>query len=426
MSLQSTGQLAQFGLDYDRRRRLLADEYAASGTALAAPVVHPPQYRSQHYGNALFLEEQMRLTDLLPQRLSVIAAIWLGGLGIIAALLAAYAKTAQLAPHWPIAPLDLSQGSSLPGWFSTMLLSAATLAALLVYCVRRHRLDDYQGRYRVWLWAAGCLLLVSVDQTSGFHRAVQTLLTAAAGTPLLGDGQIWWILPYGFLLGAVGVRLLIDVWESRLATAALAAAVVCYAVALAARLQAIQWPEQIQQAMTLHGAQLVGNLMVLTTMLLYGRHAMLDATGQLPARAAGDPAQLADCNPPDSVTSARGTSARLAQVKVHPPHSAAAGPHLGASSTTVARSTASAATGPPSAGPTANGSASGSAISGGTGTSLAGGSSATAFGTVCAPSGPSDAAIQAAEASVRRKLTKEEKKALRRRLEMERLRRMQQ
>jgi len=422
MSLQSAGQLGQFAWDYDRRRRLLADEYAASGMASAGPLVNPLQYRSQHYGNALFLEEQMRLTDLLPQRLSVIAAIWLGGLAVIAALLAAYAKTAQLAPHWPVAPLDLSQSSSLPGWFSAMLLTAATLVALLVYCVRRHRLDDYQGRYRVWLWAAGCLLLVSVDQTAGFHRAVQTLLTAAAGTPLLGDGQIWWILPYGFLLSAVGVRLLIDVWESRLATAALAAAVVCYAVALAARLQAIQLPEQIQQALTLHGAQLVGNLMVLTTMLLYGRHAMLDATGQLPARAAeSDSALPADSNSPDSVT-----SARMAQVKVHPPHSAAAGPHFVALSTTAARSTAAAATGPLSAGRAATASVSGSAISGGTGSSLGGGSSTTAFGTASAPPGSCDAALQAAEASVRRKLTKEEKKALRRRLEMERLKRMQQ
>ena len=91
MSLQSTGQLAQFAFDYDRRRRLLADEYAASGATSTAPVARQPQYRSRNYGNALFLEEQMRLTDLLPQRLLVGAAIWLVGLAVIAALLCGYA-----------------------------------------------------------------------------------------------------------------------------------------------------------------------------------------------------------------------------------------------------------------------------------------------------------------------------------------------
>ena len=418
MSLQSPGQLAQFAWDYDRRRRLLADEYAGSSATSVGPATRPPQYRSRNYGNALFLEDQMRLTDLLPQRLSVVGAIWLVSTAVIAALMCGYAQLTHL-PDWVAAPLDLSQSSSLPGWFSTIMLTAAAVLAMLVYYVRRHRLDDYQGRYRVWLWAAGCLLLVSVDQAAGLHRAVQTLLSTATGTPLLGDGQIWWILPYGFLLGAIGARLLVDVWESRLATAALSMAAFCYAVALAARLQAIHIPDKIQQALVLHGAQLVGNLMVLMTILLYGRHVMLDATGQLPAGSAEeDSSELADCQQTD-----HSTAARLAQVRVHPPHSGCSGPHSSFSARSVARPTTAVTTVPaPAAGAASGNFPPPNNVS----SSPSGGSMGAAASAPHDVSGSSAAAIQAAEASVRRKLTKEEKKALRRRLEMERLKRLQQ
>ena len=57
----------------DRRRRLLAEDLAASTAAepVAAfsPQNRPPLHKSENYGDAEFLETQSRLTDLIPRRL---------------------------------------------------------------------------------------------------------------------------------------------------------------------------------------------------------------------------------------------------------------------------------------------------------------------------------------------------------------------
>ena len=107
-----------------------------------------------------------------------------------------------------LAALDIAAKGSLACWFSSLLLLAAAVMAMLVYAVRRHRTDDYQGRYRVWLWAAGCWLLMATDQAASLREAFQAAMIALTGTPLLGDGTLWWVAAYVLIFGAVGSRLL--------------------------------------------------------------------------------------------------------------------------------------------------------------------------------------------------------------------------
>ena len=120
-----------------------------------------------------------------------------------------------------VAALDLAAKGSLGCWFSSLLLLAASVAAILVYTVRRHRTDDYQGRYRIWLWAAACWFLMATDQAASLREAFRDLMIALTGTPLLGDGSLWWVVVYVLVLGAVGSRLLVDMRSSRLSMAAL-------------------------------------------------------------------------------------------------------------------------------------------------------------------------------------------------------------
>ena len=44
------------------------------------------------------------------------------------------------------------------------------MTAVLIYTLRRHRLDDYGGRYRLWLWAAACWFVMSMDEACTLHE----------------------------------------------------------------------------------------------------------------------------------------------------------------------------------------------------------------------------------------------------------------
>ena len=179
------------------------------------------------------------------------------GLLMVAGMEALYAWMPNLAAF------DLDGEGSLAVWFSSTVLLSSSLAAVLVYSVRRHRKDDYQGHYRVWLWAALCWLLLSVDETAGLHEGFKEMMTLVTGTRLLGDGSMWWVIAYFFLLGGVGIRLLIDMRRCRLSTASMAMVAVGYALAVATRLGWILPESGAKGVMFKEGAEMVGNLFLL-------------------------------------------------------------------------------------------------------------------------------------------------------------------
>ena len=51
------------------------------------------------------------------------------------------------------------------------MLGSSSLTALLVYVIRRHKMDDYRGRYRLWLWCAAALLIALAGCTSAHSHS---------------------------------------------------------------------------------------------------------------------------------------------------------------------------------------------------------------------------------------------------------------
>lgn len=265
------------------------------------------------------MDEQPRLSDLVPTRLRVFFVVLLAGLAVVAGLEGLYTWTPRLAPATTdgrVAAFDLDGEGSLAVWFSSTTLALAGLAAILVFTIRRHRTDDYPGRYRVWLWAAACWFLLSIDETSSLHEGFKEMMVLVTGTRVLGDGSIWWVAPYFFLLGAVGTRLLVDMRECWLSTAALVATAACYTVAVVAQLGWILPESGARGVMLEEGAEMVGNLMLLLAMGLHARHVILDAKGLLrgQTKLAGDP--LDD----EAVEEERELLLGNRSVTVHPPH----------------------------------------------------------------------------------------------------------
>lgn len=276
------------------------------------------------------MDEQPRLTDLIPIRLSRHLMIFVAGLAIIAGLEALYHWSQGLAAMTTdghIASFDLDAEGSLGAWFSSTLLLFASLVAILVYRVRRHRTDDYQGYYRVWLWAAFCWLLMSLDEGASLHEGFKEMMARLTGTRLLGDGSIWWAIPYFFLLGSVGTRLLVDMRPCRLSSAALMGTAACFAVAILGQLGLIMPDAGAREVMVEEGGEMLGELLLLLAMTLHARHVILEAQGLLPARkpkAIGSKegedkaskAVVAD----DEVDEDESDSADKATLTVHPPH----------------------------------------------------------------------------------------------------------
>jgi hypothetical protein len=285
--LDASSSLRHSGQRDDRRRRLLSDDLSSLDAGARGRTwpesTHVPQ-KSEYYGNAEFLEQQWRLLDLVPRRLPVLLLFLLAGIVMLAGLEAAYSWMLDRAVEGSavVVALDLGIKGSLACWFSSLTLLAASVAALLVYNVRRHRTDDYQGRYRIWRWAAVCWFLMATDQAASLREGFRDAMIALTRTPVMGDGSFWWVVGYVFMLGAVGSRLLLDMRPSRLSSAALVAAGVAYGLAIASSLGWLVVEGGSGEVMFRAGAEMSGSLMLLAAMGLHARYVLLDAEGRLP------------------------------------------------------------------------------------------------------------------------------------------------
>jgi hypothetical protein len=206
------------------------------------------------------------------------------GAGAIAGLatLHEYAHlSARASSGVQLSAFDLAARGSLGTWFGSMLLTAAALTCLVVYSVRRFKVDDCRGHYRVWVWAAACWLLMSIDTTAGLHHAFAAAMVSLTGARLLGDGSIWWVVGYGFLLGGIGTRLLVDMRSCWLSATGLLLALGYYAAAVAGQFGWVDVPGGVDPRMAIRVTVLAGNLFVLLAVGFFARHVILDAHGLL-------------------------------------------------------------------------------------------------------------------------------------------------
>lgn len=233
----------------------------------------------QHSHGASLMEGLPRVIDLVPRRFLSFFLLFAAGVLGIAALEGLYwwmPKVASLTTDGTIETLDLDAEGSLAVWFSSFLLTIAGFTALLIFSVRRRQVDDYSARYRVWLWAAGCWFLLSLDETASLHEGFNGLMTFLTGTRLYGDGSLWWMIAYGLLLGQVGLVLWLEMKTCLASRMAMVGTAICFAVAIAAQLDvALPWLGVRGGIMLEEGAEMLGDLLLLLGMGLHARHVIL-------------------------------------------------------------------------------------------------------------------------------------------------------
>jgi hypothetical protein len=287
MDFRRSGQLDE------RRRRVLMDEIAspadpdnpdasaATGGSAKGPV--------RAYHAAVLTERQPKVTDLLPVRPLWVVVLLLLGLTGIATIEAIHIHAVTLplaegASH--LAALDANQRGSLAAWYSSAMLAAAAALAIVVFGIRAHRVDDYRGRYRIWLWTAATLVWLSLDAATGIHDALGLSLTLLAGkqvfTGSLAAGcTLTWICVYALVLGTLGLRLAVEIWSSPLSFTALLIAGLLYLCGALLELEMLAAPASMVAGATESTVIMLAHLSLLAAVGLYARHVYLDATGRL-------------------------------------------------------------------------------------------------------------------------------------------------
>ncbi len=181
--------------------------------------------------------------------------------------------------------LDLARRAAAgeeSAWREIYDASCQNLFGLLVYQIRRHRVDDYRGRYRMWCWIVPLFLLASIDQVANIQESVCTALLYTAGIPEYSEASLVWVASLALIIGAVGFRLVIEMRSCRLASLLLVVSLGCLAVVGAAQIGWLLADPCVFRTMTVSGLTMGSHIALLMAMSLYARHVHRDASGRLP------------------------------------------------------------------------------------------------------------------------------------------------
>lgn len=266
---------------WGRLRRVLNEDLSTSTVIYGATDTERTPGDTPRYGAGANIENHPQVTDYVPRRFRVMGLIIAGGaaLGLLAETVAHHA--ASLSGLLGVSAIELTETFSdrLVGWTSAIALIVAAAYARIVYLLKRHRLDDLRGRYRVWRHASLLAILLSANCVMGAHTILSHAAGHLTGIHPLGSDKAWWLVPT-MLVGAwVLGRLIRDAAECRTALAAFVLAAACFTVSIVCAAgwspaDSPLWSESLTRSLPL-----VGWLCALTGTLLTARYVVLDVQG---------------------------------------------------------------------------------------------------------------------------------------------------
>ena len=194
-----------------------------------------------------------------------------------------------------------TQLASIATWWSSTAWLMLSASALIVFGLRRRRMDDLQGGYRWWIGAAICCLALSLNATTHAHSSFAGWLAAQIGwSPLAGD-SLWWLVPGVLILGGLSVRLFIDLLDSRLAATAMAVGLgmIGYSWLGTAQLAPMPDTSWATASSLLSIIALSGQAFLMISLISFMRRVVLEAEGAIapPAKPEQTPAKVKEEKP---------------------------------------------------------------------------------------------------------------------------------
>ena len=176
-----------------------------SGETVGAP--HPSVVGRYH--EKALRRNQPRLTDLIPRSLWAYLSILLLGIISVYGIHRGYrwAENAELAPA---GLFELLAPGSISAWFMSFLLLLIAAASVQLYLLRRHRMDDYRGNYRCWLWIGIVAILLSIDAATGAHRMISMVIEPMEIDGVWSNASAWWVAVLSLICGYQMIRVLIE------------------------------------------------------------------------------------------------------------------------------------------------------------------------------------------------------------------------
>lgn len=271
----------------DRRRRVLKDEVlaASSNNSYLRTDSDDVADDAPRYSDAAGVENHPQITDFVPRRYRSIATVIVAGGGITAVLgaLQLFVEPVMESHHYQNAgALSLIGIGGFASWVSAVVLLMTSALCLMTYSLRRHRIDDFRGRYRVWRAATFACLMMSAVSVTGLHHIIATAMTQLTGWSALRDGAVWWLIVPGLPMTWIGLRALFDVRECRLAATLLTFAAATYFTSAVTYLGFVPVASVEIQSLIVGAALLMGHFFLLAGAIAYARFVILDAQSLIP------------------------------------------------------------------------------------------------------------------------------------------------
>jgi hypothetical protein len=268
----------------DRRRRVLVDDRINDiAKADGGPGPIEAVGRAKPYAEAALIMHQPRITDFIPVRLWAVAAWFSIGVIVIGThgLLAWLSVRGQFGQFTTL--FDVTRSDSIASWTTAVMLLVAASLGRFIYSIRRHRIDDYRGRYRLWIWITILLVMASLDATVGLGQAIHAwILSATVAYPTAVPESAKIVA--GALGFAIWLRLLVELKTSRGATAWLLTAAIFYVAAVVLRLSEAGRFSGSQGEILATFAVMIGHWLLTMSLIVYGRYVFLDSQGELVER----------------------------------------------------------------------------------------------------------------------------------------------
>ena len=281
-----------------RRRRVLIEEHrsesppvkeTAGRESSGSDGRHAPA-STIAYPAAALAERQPSIMALIPRRRWTLAVLLLAGLSVIAALEAAYGQL-WLQPQalWSceFKSLDLQARGELAACFSSLLLAAAAVQSWLLYRLRRHRLDDYRGRYRLWTWIPLVWGAMGLGVSTHLGDDLTDLIGRSCGCPVSQMKGLWIPLILGGAWLMVACALAVEVRRSRASLVFLAIATGGYLAANVIGSGLLTPASEVLRVMAVSTSAMVGYLATFLAIATYSRHVFLEVHGMLRVRTRG-------------------------------------------------------------------------------------------------------------------------------------------